>query len=47
MAREGERSKTGQEKRLSIRQAVVDWLVPTAAIVEFIEWAVTIWQSWM
>ncbi|MGA5198252.1 hypothetical protein [Streptomyces exfoliatus] len=47
MAREGEQSKAGQEKRLSVWQAVVDWLAPAAAIVEFIEWAVTIWQSWM
>ncbi|MDV9186818.1 hypothetical protein R6L23_00955 [Streptomyces sp. SR27] len=47
MAHEDEQPKAGQENRLSVRQAVVDWLMPAAAIVEFIEWVVTIWQSWM
>ncbi|MGW1117404.1 hypothetical protein ACWD5B_09875 [Streptomyces tanashiensis] len=47
MAREGEQPKAGQEKRLPVWQAVIDWLAPVAAIVKFIEWAVTIWQSWM
>ncbi|MFC8765839.1 hypothetical protein ACFUAG_34700 [Streptomyces sp. NPDC057193] len=47
MTPDDEQPKAGQKRRLSVWQVVVDWLVPTAAIAEFIEWVVTIWQSWM
>ncbi|MEU6988389.1 hypothetical protein ABZ946_34060 [Streptomyces sp. NPDC046324] len=45
MAHDSEQPPAGRKNRLSVRQVVVDWLMPAAAIVEFIEWVVTtVWR---
>lgn len=47
MNRDKEQPPAGQTGRQSIGQAIVDWLVPVAAVAEIIERLTGIWQSWM
>lgn len=47
MNHEDEQPPAGRTGRQSIGQAVVDWLVPVAAVVEIIERVTSIWRSWM
>ncbi|MER6481586.1 hypothetical protein [Streptomyces filamentosus] len=42
MERENEQPPAGQTRN-RLYQVVVDWLVPLAAVAEFIEWVVTLW----
>ncbi|MFF3326985.1 hypothetical protein [Streptomyces sp. NPDC002889] len=44
---DSEHEKASRERRLSIGQAAVDWLMVVPAIVKFIEWVVSILQSGM